>query len=727
MTNASAVIYRYVDNDEGQDEVPIDVEGTVSVTQDAYGTGDSPTEYSVTNVQASVDGKSVKLTPDEMQKAEDILVFHYRRYQESVSTTDDDDLCAVSMGAFNHSDEAINLSYDFGSYVEFLETLSGEQYSLKQRGLLFAWYQKNFPIIDDDRKVAGVDKESKLKKDHTYWLEAAGLNSKAKSRRAAIFRKLKESADNPQDVFAAADCHPDTPVADPGSGEKMEAVGDFRKGVEQLFSKYAELEVELDDGSYTLIDTPETYADFLSDNPKNAWGDVLRSDNGGAVSVLADPTDNGGHVYFIRADLVNGITESNGFPDGIDETKWYVVDIAFTLVGNNRDGYDTWEEAEYAMNNLSGFTSNPDELSVVSGADIWGKISESSTGNWYVWNLDDEEIAGPFSTREEAETCDLPEDVDLDMVWVARKGRNGEPVSTVNVREAIGETKKDIASSFMSESSQDYEALAGVGPAGQFVVDKVLGNEDGVKLVSFREGTSEEGDYAVVLDDNGSVNEGFPLKKLSTVVSTHSSFNDALTKFQNEVARAATKGFDFSFPTLGVQVDDPADLGESIPGPHSGEFDPETADMDSVVFVHEYRNRKAIMKHNKDSGYYVQFLYNGKPHFADISFGDDKEEAQSSAKYWVAGAKMESSYTSPFERAGLKVHLDLEKNQATINIHTQEEMAKFVRVYEEFAWDSGFGPLGVEVNDAEDKMHLYSIKFSMSRPGPEVKPTEKKD
>lgn len=160
---------------------------------------------------------------------------------------------------------------------------------------------------------------------------------------------------------------------------------------------------------------------------------------------------------------------------------------------------------------------------------------------------------------------------------------------------------------------------------GKFVVDSILGNEQGVALVSFREGTSDQGDYAVVMNPDGRIMEGAPLPELSAVVSAHSSFNDALSKFQNKVAEVAKSGSGSAeFPVIGLQIDDP--LASVTEG-------------SSIVSTHEYRGKSADVYKEPSGKFRVRFYRDGKPMPQNTDLvTKDKEKAQKAAKEWIAEA-----------------------------------------------------------------------------------------
>lgn len=287
---------------------------------------------------------------------------------------------------------------------------------------------------------------------------------------------------------------------------------------------------------------------------------------------------------------------------------------------------------------------------------------------------------------------------------------------------------------------------------GQFVVDSVLGNEQGVALVAFREGTSDQGDYAVVMNPDGRIMEGAPLPKLSAMVSTHSSFNDALSKFQNKVAEVAkSDGGSAEFPVIGLQIDDP--LASVTEG-------------SSIVSTHEYRGKSADVYKEPSGKFRVRFYRDGKPMPQNTDLvTKDKSKAQAAARGWiaenrksavvVASAKSdlpnrkylynvvdektgkviaadvsgseadriadeyngkskgvnESFQTSPFEAAGLNVDYNEDRTKAIIHVKDEAQFLKFQKAIDLFGGQDAIGKFEYKVSEGEDELYTIEVEL----------------
>lgn len=344
-----------------------------------------------------------------------------------------------------------------------------------------------------------------------------------------------------------------------------------------------------------------------------------------------------------------GVNESS-----IKADKYYVVAMVdqSILAGP----FDDQVEANRALS--SGIDADDQAEEIVLGKDLIETMGESVSVDPNKWYLTDNDLnvvdsVPSFSSQDEAWNYMMKDDLDFNVVQgseiLKKLGESKLSEGFLdNIREdEFGGMDADELNAAIDEPLDGEPANNAPTVYGKFVVDSILGNESGVALVSFKDGSSDEGDYAIVMNTNNDVVEGVPITKLSSVVSMCSSFNDALSKFQNKVAEVSkANGEDINFPTTDLQVINPASIEEAK--------DSSGTDLGKVVSDHEYRNRKARVYDNREwEEFVVQFYQDGK-HLkkADYHVGYNvvnkesiasaKDDAQSTAKFWIAQGKNES-------------------------------------------------------------------------------------
>jgi hypothetical protein len=392
-----------------------------------------------------------------------------------------------------------------------------------------------------------------------------------------------------------------------GSGDqKLTESVSFDSWREQVLAKYPEAEIygdekeafannlghvvgEFDsteasvDGKQIEVTESENYAEFYGESRSFTAEEIdgMIDELGSLLDEVGDPT-----ALNNLAEFETKVKQGNKI--------WTEEELISLAEQHGLKGEDIMYAIEMVMFESTVSIVELNKLAEAGDKNKWNYYSDS--GSIYV--LDSwpngfdtkEELLAAIASPEFANAYD--EDADLSNFRERKDGSLmddwGRFIGTGAMQKAISRGVDKVG--FVGESADSVEKLNKMAQFaknskqfkkesmfGQFVVDKVLGNEQGVKLVSFKEGTSDEGDYAVVMDKDNRIIEGMALPQLSNVVSTHSSFNDALSKFQNKVAELAKNSGSEKFPTVNLDILDPAKINEyafnesSLPEPQVDE------------------------------------------------------------------------------------------------------------------------------------------------------------